>query len=45
MIGRNLLPGRPGRRYERETKRPSSWYRTRKPGVHSRERHGLLYDE
>ena len=33
MIGRNLLPRRPGRRYERKTKRPGSRYRTRKPGA------------
>lgn len=33
MIGRNLLPRRPGRRYERKTKRPGSRFRTRKPGA------------
>jgi hypothetical protein len=29
---RNLVPERPGRRYERKTKRPGGRYKTRKPG-------------
>ena len=29
---RNLVPSRPGRRYERKTKRPGGRYKTRKPG-------------
>jgi hypothetical protein len=29
---RNLVSQRPGRRYARETKRPSGRYKTRKPG-------------
>jgi hypothetical protein len=36
MIGRDLLPRRLGRRYERKTKRPGSRYRIRKPGVPNR---------
>ena len=31
-FARNLVPGRPGRRYERKTKRPGGRYKTRKPG-------------
>ena len=33
---RNLVPGRPGRRYERKTKRPGGRYKTRKPGETTR---------
>ena len=33
---RNLVPGRPGRRFARETKRPGGRYKTRKPGHSSR---------
>src|SRR5216683_1129690 len=33
---RNLVPGRPGRRYERKTKRPGGRYKTRKPGETAR---------
>ena len=29
---RNLVPARPGRRYERKTRRPGGRYKTRKPG-------------
>jgi hypothetical protein len=29
---RNLVPARPGRRYQRKTKRPGGRYKTRKPG-------------
>ena len=32
----NLVPARPGRRYERKTKRPGGRYKTRKPGETSR---------
>ena len=31
-FARNLVPRRPGRRYERKTKRPGGRYKTRKPG-------------
>ena len=31
-FARNLVPWRPGRRYERKTKRPGGRYKTRKPG-------------
>ncbi|HLQ54662.1 MAG TPA: hypothetical protein VK162_10345 [Streptosporangiaceae bacterium] len=30
------MPGRPGRRYERKTKRPGGRYKTRKPGETAR---------
>jgi len=33
---RNLVPRRPGRRYERQTKRPGGRYKTRKPGETAR---------
>ena len=33
---RNLVPARPGRRYERKTKRPGGRYKTRKPGETTR---------
>jgi hypothetical protein len=33
---RNLVPERPGRRYERKTKRPGGRYKTRKPGQTAR---------
>jgi hypothetical protein len=33
---RSLVPGRPGRRYARETKRAGGRYKTRKPGQSSR---------
>jgi hypothetical protein len=33
---RNLVPLRPGRRYERRTKRPGGRYKTRKPGETTR---------
>src|SRR6266498_280711 len=33
---RNLVPRRPGRRYERKTKRPGGRYKTRKPGETTR---------
>ena len=33
---RNLVGQRPGRRYERKTKRPGGRYKTRKPGQTSR---------
>ncbi len=33
---RNLVPSRPGRRYERKTKRPGGRYKTRKPGETTR---------
>jgi hypothetical protein len=33
---RILVPGRPGRRYERETKRAGGRYKTRKPGQTAR---------
>ena len=33
---RNLVPERPGRRYERKTKRPGGRYKTRKPGETAR---------
>ena len=33
---RNLVGERPGRRYERKTKRPGGRYKTRKPGETSR---------
>ena len=33
---RNLVPSRPGRRYERKTKRPGGRYKTRKPGEPTR---------
>jgi hypothetical protein len=33
---RNLVPQRPGRRYERQTKRPGGRYKTRKPGQTAR---------
>src|SRR5216683_3120751 len=35
-FARNLVPGRPGRRYERKTKRPGGRYKTRKPGETAR---------
>lgn len=35
-LPRNLVPGRPGRRYARETKRADGRYKTRKPGQSSR---------
>ena len=35
-IARNLVPERPGRRYERKTKRPGGRYKTRKPGQTAR---------
>ena len=35
-LPRNLVPGRPGRRYARETKRPGGRYKTRKPGQTAR---------
>jgi len=33
---RRLVPHRPGRRYERKTKRPGTRYKTRKPGETTR---------
>jgi hypothetical protein len=33
---RHLVPDRPGRRYERKTKRPGGRYKTRKPGKTTR---------
>lgn len=33
---RHLVPYRPGRRYERKTKRPGGRYKTRKPGETTR---------
>ena len=33
---RHLVPRRPGRRYERKTKRPGGRYKTRKPGEATR---------
>ena len=33
---RNLVPERPGRRYERKTKRPGGRYKTAKPGETTR---------
>jgi hypothetical protein len=35
-FARNLVPSRPGRRYERKTKRPGGRYKTRKPGETAR---------
>ena len=35
-FARNLVPRRPGRRYERKTKRPGGRYKTRKPGETAR---------
>ena len=35
-FARNLVPVRPGRRYERKTKRPGGRYKTRKPGETAR---------
>ena len=35
-FARNLVPERPGRRYERKTKRPGGRYKTRKPGQTAR---------
>ena len=35
-FARNLVPRRPGRRYERKTKRPGGRYKTRKPGETTR---------
>ena len=35
-FARNLVPQRPGRRYERKTKRPGGRYKTRKPGQTTR---------
>ena len=35
-LHRNLVPGRPGRRYERKTKRPGGRYKTRKLGETTR---------
>ena len=35
-FARNLVPGRPGRRYERKTKRPGGRYKTAKPGQTTR---------
>ena len=35
-FARNLVPRRPGRRYERKTKRPGGRYKTRKPGEATR---------
>src|SRR6266853_1240176 len=35
-FARNLVPARPGRRYERNTKRPGGRYKTRKPGQTTR---------
>lgn len=35
-FSRNLVPARPGRRYERKAKRPGGRYKIRKPGQGAR---------